>query len=93
MIVLGNIPVIEIGDPKIEENVEKKGKIKNNKVKSIISYPYNILNVPVNSEYKNRFDKQVEWKKQSKVCEKFSLHKKKIKSFREQKLFMETSKK
>jgi hypothetical protein len=30
MMVLGNITVIEISDPKIEENVEKKGKIKNN---------------------------------------------------------------
>ena len=60
MMVLGNITVIEIGDPKIEENIEKKGKIKNNQVKSIISNPDNILNVPVNSEYKDWLDQKIE---------------------------------
>ena len=83
MMVLGNIPVIEIGDPQIEENIEQKGKIKNNQVKSIISHPDNILNVPVNSKNKNRLDKKIKWKKQSQVCQEFSLHIKKIKSFRE----------
>ena len=79
MMVLGNIPVIEIGDPKIEENIEKKWKIKNNEVKSIIPNTDNILNVPVNSKYKDRFDQKIEWKKQSQVCQEFSLHKRKNK--------------
>jgi hypothetical protein len=59
MMILGNIPVIEIGDPKIEENIEKKGKVKNNQVKSIIAHPDNILNIPVNSENKYRLDKKI----------------------------------
>jgi hypothetical protein len=60
MLVLGNVPVIEIGDPKIQEDVEKKGKIKDDKIKSIISNSDNILNVPVDSEYKYRLDKKIE---------------------------------
>ena len=60
MMVLGNVPVIEIGDPKIEENVEQKREIKNDQIKSVISYPDDILNVPVNSEYKDGFDKKIE---------------------------------
>jgi hypothetical protein len=60
MVILGNVPVIEIGDSKIEKDVEQKRKIKNDQIKSVISYTDDILNVPVNSEYKDRFDKKIE---------------------------------
>ena len=60
MMILGNIPVVEIGDPEIKKNIEKKGKVKNDQVKTIIPYPDNILNVPVNPENKNRLDQKIE---------------------------------
>jgi stalled ribosome alternative rescue factor ArfA len=62
LLVLGNVPVIEIGDPKIKQNVEEKGEIKNNKIKAVISYTNNILDISVNTKYKDRFDKKVKGK-------------------------------
>ena len=93
MVVLCNIPVIEIGDPKIKENIKEKREIENDKIKPVITYSDNILNIPVDAEYKDRFNKKVKKKQESQVCQKFSLHIKKVKSFREQKLFRETLKK
>jgi hypothetical protein len=58
--VLGNIPIIEIGNPKIKDDGEKKGKIKYYKIKSIIRFTYNILDIPVNSENKDGLDKKIE---------------------------------
>jgi hypothetical protein len=62
LLVLGNVPVIEIGDPKIKQNVEEKREIKNNKIKAVISYTNNILDISVDAKYKNRFDKKIKGK-------------------------------
>ena len=43
VIVLGNVPVVEIGDPQVEDNVEEKGKIQDHKIETIIPYPNNSL--------------------------------------------------
>jgi hypothetical protein len=76
LLILGNVTVIEVGDAKIEENIEEKREIKDDQVKPIVSYSNNILNISVNAENKNRLDQKIQKKKQSKVCKKFFLHKK-----------------
>ena len=60
MVVLRDIPVVEIGNAKIKDDVEKEGEIENNKIKTITLGSDYILNVPVNSENKNRLDKKIE---------------------------------
>ena len=59
MAILGDIPIIEVGDTKIQYNGKKERKIKDDKIKPIISFTHNILNIPVNSEDKDGFDKKV----------------------------------
>ena len=59
MMVLCDVPVIEICDPKIKKDVEKKGEIENDKIESVISNADDILDIPVNSKNKNRFDEKV----------------------------------
>jgi hypothetical protein len=56
MIVLGNIPVIEIGDAQVEKNVEKEREIEYDKVKPIISHPYYVLYIPVYPENEYGFN-------------------------------------
>ena len=59
MRILGNIPVIEIRDPQIQDDIEKERKIEYDKIKAVICLPHKILNVPVNSKNKNGFDQKV----------------------------------
>ena len=80
MMILRDIPVVEIRDAKIEQNIEKEGKIKYFEVESIIHHPCDDLYIPVNCENPNGFYKEVKQKQQPQVCQKFSLHIKKVKS-------------
>jgi hypothetical protein len=93
LVVLGNVPVVEVGNAEIEKDIEKEGEIQEVKIETIIHDPRDDLNIPVNCKNPDRFDQKIQSKQQSEVCQKFPLHIKKVKSFREQKLFMETSKK
>jgi hypothetical protein len=56
LLVLRNIPVIEIGDAEIEEDIEKKRKIEHFKVESIIHRTHHVLNVPVDGKNPDWFD-------------------------------------
>ena len=60
VMVLSYIPVVEVGDPKIKQNVEKKWKIENDKVKTESLYSYKVLHGPVNTKYPERLDKQIQ---------------------------------
>ena len=79
LVVLGDVPVVEIGDPEIQQDIEEKGEIEDNQVKAIIPHPHHILDVPVNPENENRLDKQVQQQKQPQVCKEFSLHESEVK--------------
>ena len=48
--ILSNVAVVKIGDTKIEQNVKKEGKIKDDKIETIISGPDNILNRSVDTK-------------------------------------------
>ena len=60
--ILGNITVIEIGDPEIQQDVEEEGEIKDDKIKPVISNPDNILDIPVDPENEYGLDQKVECK-------------------------------
>jgi hypothetical protein len=64
LVVLGDIPVVEIGDAKIEKDVEKEGEIKNNKIKTVLLGTYNVLNAPVDAKYPKGLNQQIKKKDQ-----------------------------
>ena len=88
--VLRNIPVVEIRDPKIEQDIKKKGEIKYFEVESIIHHSGDDLYIPIDCENPDWFYQEVKQKQQPQVCQKFSLHIKKVKSSMKQKLFVNT---
>ena len=85
--VLRNVPVIEICDAQVEKDIEQKGKIKKVKIETVLHHASDDLDISVDGENPNWFDQKIQCKQQSEVCQKFSLHIKKVKSFRGQKLF------
>jgi hypothetical protein len=56
LLVLCNVPVIEICYSKIQENIEKERKVKQIKIKSIIHGANDVLNVPVDGKNPYRFN-------------------------------------
>ena len=72
--ILCNVLVVEIGNAKIEQNIEKKGKVENNKIKAKISCANNVLHGPVNTKYPERLDQNIKKQKKTKIGNKFALH-------------------
>jgi hypothetical protein len=62
MIVLCNVAVVEIGDAKIKNDVEKKRKIQNDEIKAIIPNPNNALYVEINPKNPDRLDEEIQKK-------------------------------
>jgi len=63
MDMLGNIPVIEIGDTGIQQDIEEKGKIEYIQVKSIVFQTYGILDSAVDPENPEGFDQEIQRKR------------------------------
>ena len=57
---LSNVPVVEIGDSQIQENIKKERKIQDFKIEPVIKGADHVLNIPVDSENPDRFDQKVE---------------------------------
>jgi hypothetical protein len=72
--VLRYVAVIEIGDSQVEQDIEKKGKIKYRKIKAIFAGSGNILHRPVDTENPEGLNQQIKKKQKSKVGNKFTLH-------------------
>jgi hypothetical protein len=60
MRILGDIPVVEIGNPQVKENEKQVGKIKNREVKPVILSPYNILNLSVDSQNPKGLNQEIQ---------------------------------
>lgn len=58
--VLGYISIVEIGKTKVEKDIEKKSKIKNGKVKSVIGSTYNVLHRSIDTQNPKRLNQQIE---------------------------------
>jgi hypothetical protein len=65
--VLRNLPVIEGGDPYIQENVKNKGEVEKGVVPAIDLRPNSILHGTVYPEHPERLDQNVEKKKKGQV--------------------------
>ena len=48
VIVLGNVAVIKVCDPEIENNIEEEGEIQDDKIETVIRYPNISLHGQVN---------------------------------------------
>jgi uncharacterized protein (UPF0179 family) len=72
--ILSNVPVVEIGNTKIEQYVKQERKIKNSKVKSKIACANHILHSSVNAKNPQGFYEQVQKQKKAKIGKEFSLH-------------------
>jgi hypothetical protein len=79
VIVLGNIPVIEICYPQVKQDIKEKRKVKNYRIETIFSNSYTALHREVDSENPYRLDQKIEKKQQAQICQEFSLHEKKSK--------------
>lgn len=74
VIILRNVFIIEIGDAKINENIEQERKIKNGRIQSVMRHSCCILHLHINAEYPKRLDEQIQRKHDGKVGDEFSLH-------------------
>ena len=72
--VLGDIPVIEIGDAQVQQDVEKEGEIEERVILPVSFRPYSILHGTVDTQEPKGFDHQVQKKQERQVGDKFSLH-------------------
>lgn len=63
MIVLGDVPVVKIGNPKVKDYIEKEGKIKDDEIKSIIAHPHDALHGKVNPKNPERFYEKIQEEK------------------------------
>lgn len=70
LMVLRDIPVVVVGNPQIEDNVEDEGDIQQGVVKAKIPVPNNDLDVPVNAENPQRLDQKIEKDDQNQVGDK-----------------------
>jgi hypothetical protein len=59
MIVLRNVTVVKIGDAQVEDDVKKKRKIQDDKIKTIIPNPYDPLYVQIDPKNPDRFNEKV----------------------------------
>jgi len=50
LVVLGNIPVVEIGNAQIEKNKKEKRKVENGEVQPVFFGTYQILHLPVDAK-------------------------------------------
>ena len=54
--MLGNVPVVVIGDSEIEQDIQEHGETEQRKVQSVTFVAHHILHREVDSEYPERFD-------------------------------------
>ena len=80
MVVLGNVAVVEIGDPEIQQYVEKKRKIQDDKIKAIFAHPDGSLHGKIDPKNPDRLYEKIEKEEQSQVGKEFFLHEPKIKA-------------
>jgi hypothetical protein len=59
MVVLGNIPVIKIGYPHIEDNIEKEREVQKRKIETVLFRSHCILYRPVNTQNPKRLNEKV----------------------------------
>jgi len=72
--MLGNIAVVEIGDPRVKQYIKEESKIKNGEIETVLRHTNCIVHYPVDPEYPERFYKQVQEQQQGKVGKEFFLH-------------------
>ena len=71
--MLTNIPVVEILDAKVVQNLKNVGQVQQGEIQSIIG-PDFVLHVQVDSEYKNRLYQQVDKEQQENIEQKGAIH-------------------
>jgi hypothetical protein len=67
LVILGDVSIIKVGNAKIEEDVEKEGKVENHKIKTIIRGTYNILHAPVDTKYPKGLDQKIKEKYKNQI--------------------------
>ena len=72
--MLGDIAVVEVSDPEIQQDIEQESKIEQVHVKSVIRQPHRVLNGPVNPEDPEGLDQEVQEQQQGQVYQEFFLH-------------------
>ena len=58
--MLGNVPIIEICYPQVEEDIKKKGEVKDDKIKAVHLFSDHVLYRTIDAEDPERFYQQVQ---------------------------------
>jgi len=74
--VLGNVAVIEVGNAKVEDNIKKKRKVQDGKIKPEIFRPNSILHRAVDPQHPKGLHQKVEEHQNAKVGQELLLHEK-----------------
>lgn len=72
--MLGNIPVVKIGDANIQQDIQQEGEVKQGKIKPILRSTYLVLDRPVNAQYPKRLNQQIQKQQEGQIGDKFLLH-------------------
>ena len=67
VVVLCNVPVVEIGDPEIEKNIEEKRKIEYRKIKTILAWSHDILHRAVDAKNPEGLNQQIKKKEKTEI--------------------------
>src|ERR1051326_499570 len=76
VVVLRNVLVVEIGDPKIKEDVEQERKVEQNEVLAISSITHHLLHTGLDAQRPKWLDEKVQANENGQVCNELPLHNK-----------------
>jgi hypothetical protein len=74
VLILCNIPVVEAGNAKIEQDIKQECKIENRKVKAVFTGSRDVLHGTVDAQNPEWLDQQIKEKQKPQVSEKLTLH-------------------
>ena len=72
--MLSDISVVEIGNAKVEKNIEQNGKTENRIVKTIFFCAHSILNTHVDAENPKWLHKQIDQEDKKQIMNELSSH-------------------
>jgi hypothetical protein len=59
VVILGNVPVVEVGNPKVEQDIEKKREVEDDEIEAIITHPDDPLNGEIDPKNPDRLYEKV----------------------------------
>ena len=74
LVVVGDVPAVEIGDTKVEQYIKKVGEIENGEILSVRRITEHVLHLAVDAHYPERLHQQVEKQQENDILDETVLH-------------------